>query len=296
MTRHGRTRALCVAVLLLGGCEADPLPPATTSVPRLELEALTPAVTPVVTPTPAPAMLGVLVPEAEVVLVATGFARLERLELELGDHVRAGEVVAELDVRGDKGELVAAAAAWRGATIELERLELELAQARATREELEQLEDFVAKAELRERRLAEQLAAARKRSAEASLAQQRSKVDEAEAAITGGKLRAPFDGVVARRHVDAGATLTVGEPVVELMSDARLIRFAVPETQLEALALGARVRVVFEREAIELHTRVSSIAPQIEAGTRVVIVEAAIAPGQGLARLRVGAIARVNFE
>jgi RND family efflux transporter MFP subunit len=292
-----RRRALTcfgLALLVLAGCEVDPQPMSTSTPPLGPTSSDVQTAAPV--DTSPPAMLGVLVPEAEVVLVASGFARLERLELELGDHVRAGEVVAELDVRGDKGELVVAAAAWRGATVELERLELELDQARATREELEQLEDFVAKAELRERRLAEQLAAARKRSAEASLAQQRSKVDEAEAAITGGKLRAPFDGVVARRHVDAGATLTVGEPVVELMSDARLIRFAVPETQLEALALGARVRVVFEREAIELHTRVSSIAPQIEAGTRVVIVEAAIAPGQALARLRVGAIARVSFE
>jgi RND family efflux transporter MFP subunit len=302
MTRRARWLAytLGITLALLGGCEADP-EPAISSAPRLDPTAAaspTPTLTsPILpTPAPAPAMLGVLVPEAEVMLVASGFARLERLELEIGDHVRAGEVVAEMDVRGDRTEQVAAGAAWRAATAELERLELELEQARVTRGELEQLEDFVAKAELRERRFAEQLAAARKRSAGASLVQHRSKVDEAEARLDEAKLRAPFDGVVARRHVDPGATLTAGEPVVELMSDARLVRFAVPETQLDALALGARVCVVFEREAIELHAEVSSIAPQIEAGTRLVIVEAAIAPSPALARLRVGAIARVRFE
>jgi RND family efflux transporter MFP subunit len=283
-----------VALVVVGGCEAEPRP-TTTSTPRLDLTAA-PVLVPASLPEPAPAMLGVLVPEAEVVLVASGFARLERLELELGDHVRAGDVVAEMDVRGDRGELVAAEAAWRAATAELERLELELEQAQATRGEIEQLEDFVAKAELRERRFAEQLAAARKRSAGASVVQQRSKLDEAEARIDEAKLRAPFDGVVARRHVDPGATLTAGEAVVELMSDARLVRFAVPEAQLDALALGARVRVVFEREAVELHAQVSSIAPQIEAGTRVVIAEAALSPSRHLARLRVGSIARVTFE
>lgn len=128
-------------------------------------------------------MVGVLVPEAEVVLVSSGFARLQRLDLQVGDHVGKGDVVAEMDVRGDRNELTAATAAWKASRAELDRLALELEQARATRSDVERLEDFVSKAELREQRFAEKLSAARKRSAGASLEQQRSKMEEASARI-----------------------------------------------------------------------------------------------------------------
>ncbi|WP_434428370.1 hypothetical protein [Nannocystis pusilla] len=48
----------------------------------------------------AEAMVGVLVPEAEVVLTAPEFARLERLDVQVGDRVREGDVVAALERPG----------------------------------------------------------------------------------------------------------------------------------------------------------------------------------------------------
>ena len=243
------------------------------------------------------AMVGVLVPEAEVVLVATGFARLQRLEVQVGDHVQADEVVAEMDVRGDKSELASATAAWKASKAELERLELELDQAKAMRSDVEQLEDFVSRAELREQRYAEELAAARKRSAGASLRQQRSKMEEASARIAEAELRAPFAGVIARRYVDAGATLGTGEPVVQIISDARLVRFAVPEERMGALKLGAAVRVHFVEEDIEATAEVTTIAPEIEAGTRLIFAEARLALSEVQRKaLRVGKVGRVYFD
>lgn len=241
-------------------------------------------------------MVGVLVPEAEVVLVSSGFARLARLDVEVGDHVDAGAVVAEMDVRGDKSELQAATAAWKASRAELDRLALELEQARATRSDVEQLEEFVSKAELREQRFAEKLSAARKRSAGASLEQQRSKMEEASARIAEAELRAPFSGQVARRYVDPGATLGTGESVVQLISDARLVRFAVPEGRTKALRVGAPVTVAFEDEGIEVVGEVITIAPEIEAGTRLVLAEARVELDGVQARsLRVGTVGRVRF-
>ena len=256
-------------------------------------------------PEPAPteakaapgSMVGVLVPESEVVLVASGFARLERLELEVGDAVKKDEVVAEMDVRGDKNELASTTAAWKASRAELDRLALELEQARATRSDVEQLEDFVSRAELREQRFAEKLAAARKRSAGASLRQQRSRMDEASARIAEAELRAPFEGVISRRYVDPGATLSIGEPVVQIISETRLVRFAVPEENDGVLALGAKVRVRFIDEGIELPGEVTTIAPEIEAGARLIVAEARVTlePAQREV-LRVGKVGRVTFE
>lgn len=241
-------------------------------------------------------MVGVLVPAAEVVLVSSGFARLARLDVEVGDHVDAGAVVAEMDVRGDRSELQAATAAWKASRAELDRLALELEQARATRSDVEQLEEFVSKAELREQRFAEKLSAARKRSAGASLEQQRSKMEEASARIAEAELRAPFSGQVARRYVDPGATLGTGESVVQLISDARLVRFAVPEGRTKALRIGAPVTVTFEDEGIEVAGEVITIAPEIEAGTRLVLAEARVELGEAQSKsLRVGVVGRVRF-
>jgi membrane fusion protein, multidrug efflux system len=299
MRGWGWTLALCLAG---GACEADP----AREVVREALEAdgpgeggeggggTEPMARPA-EPTDEP-MVGVLVPEVEVVLVSSGFARLARLDVQVGDHVGAGDVVAEMDVRGDRSELLAATAAWKASRAELDRLALELEQARATRSDVEQLEDFVSKAELREQRFAEKLSAARKRSAGASLEQQRSKMEEASARIAEAELRAPFSGLVARRYVDPGATLGTGEPVVQLISDARLVRFAVPEGRTAALRLGAAVVVSFVDEGIEVRGEVSTIAPEIEAGTRLVFAEARVrlAEAQG-GGLRVGTVGQVRF-
>jgi RND family efflux transporter MFP subunit len=237
-------------------------------------------------------MIGVLVPEAEVVLTATGFARLDRFDPQIGDHIDAGEVVAVLDIREDRSELASASAAWRTAASELERLEIELEQARATRADVETLEDFVSRAELDERRFAEDLAAARKRSAGAALSQQRVEVEAAQVRVAQAELRAPFDAVVAHRHVDPGATLHLGEPVVALISEARLIRFAVPEAHAAALTLGAKLRVTFADTDLVLTTEVSAIAPEIDAATRLLIAEAHL---DSPPPLRVGTVARVHF-
>lgn len=236
-------------------------------------------------------MIGVLTPAAEVVLVAPGFARLERLDPKLGDRVAEGDLVAELDLRSERNELASATASWRAAQAELERLELEFEQARANRADVEQLEDYVSAAELRERRVAEQLAAARKRSAGASLSQQRSLVDAAADRVRDAELRAPFAAVIAQRHVDPGATLAGGEPIVELLSQQRIVRFAVPEHSASALQIGAELRVRFEDAGLELAGRVSAIAPEIEAG--LLFAEATLDGDTGT--LRIGTVARVWF-
>lgn len=277
-----------VLCLLVIACDAEP--PPELAAPAIEAEPRVVIATPARS-RDATEMIGVLVPRAEVVLVASGFARLERLDLEVGDHVGEGDVIAEMDVRGDRSELAVTTAAWKASSAELERLALELEQAKAKREDVEQLEDYVSKAELREQRYAEKLADARKRSAGASLSQQRSKMEEATARIAEAELRAPFAGSVADRYVDAGATLDTGDPVVRLISDARVVRFAVPEASSAPLRLGAEVIVAFP-ELGEIIGEVATIAPEIQVGTGLIFAEAEL---RSEADLRVGTAARVRF-
>lgn len=282
-----------VALVLLAACDRGEPPPIAG--PTIDAATSPAAVTTAEDRSAAAPMIGVLVPEAEVVLVASGVARLARLDLELGDHVDAGDVVAEMDVRGDRTELSAATAAWKASAAELERLELELERARAMRADVEQLESFVSRAELREQRYSEKLADARKRSAGASVWQQRSKMEEATARIAEAELRAPFAGFIASLYADAGATLGAGEPVVRLISDVHLIRFAVPEPRSDALRPGVRVLVAFA-DGVEVEGEVITIAPEIEVGTRLIFAEARLQSiTEATASLRVGTVARVRF-
>jgi multidrug efflux pump subunit AcrA (membrane-fusion protein) len=121
-------------------------------------------------------------------------------------------------------------------------------------------------------------------------------VEDASAKIVEAQLRAPFAGAISRRYVDAGATLELGRPVVQLISDARLVRFAVPEERSAALRLGGAVQVEFVDEGLKVRGAVTAIAPEIDAGTRLLFAEARLEPGDGfLQALRVGAVGRVEF-
>jgi membrane fusion protein, multidrug efflux system len=283
-----RYLALAVGVVLLG-CSGEP-PRSLEGAPELALELVEPARA---EPEEPVEMIGVLTPVAEVTLVAPGFARLATIEVELGDRVAADELVAVMDLRSERSELASATAAWKAARAERERLELELEQARAERADVEQLEDFVSAAELRERRHAEQLAAARQRSADATLSQQRSHVEAAAKRVSEAELRAPFAAEVAHRYVDPGATLTAGEPIVALISEARRVRFAVPEQHGARLRLGAPVVIGFGDAGVDIHGEVSAIAPEIDPATRLVFAEARLDGEVG--SLRIGAVARVRF-
>ncbi len=246
---------------------------------------------------PTEAMTGVIVPSTEVVLTAPVFARLEKLDVKVGDRVSEGDIVAALDVRKERNELAAVKATWAATKAELERLKIELQRAKDTRSDTEQLEGLVARAELREERYNVKLAEARKRSASASLRNQRIKVDDASAIIAESQIRSPFTGSISRRYVDPGATLEVGTPVVQLISDARLVRFAVPEERSMALWLGAEVQVEVIDTGQKLTGVVAAIAPEIDTGTRLVFAEAALDQGDGplAASVRVGTVVSVDF-
>ena len=73
-------------------------------------------------------------------------------------------------------------------------------------------------------------------------------------------------------------------------------RFAVPEGRSDGLRVGAGVRVRFEEEGIEVSGEVTTIAPEIDAGTRLLFAEARVrVTDEQAAVLRVGTVARVRF-
>jgi RND family efflux transporter MFP subunit len=219
----------------------------------------------------------VIVSERIVTLVAPLDGIVESVRVRVGDVVHRGDILAALDTRAKKRELAIVKASLRSAEAEVEKSSVEVAQARDARARREALHaqglasgEDLAKASY-QARLAEsqiEIAAARAEETRARVTQLRGAIDDAE-------LRAPFDSRVAARFVDPGATVLHGAPLVRLLSQGELkVRFAVTAAAAAELAPGVLVRAEITRANIAFEGSIDTIAPEVDAATRLVLVEA----------------------
>lgn len=193
-----------------------------------------------------------------------------RLHVEEGDDVRAGDVLLEIDAAEPAARL-------RETRVRLESLERELERVAA----------------LHEKGLA----------SDREFDDQKLKVEEARAQLQVGQVsvdwatvRAPFDGRITARSVDAGQTVTVGTPLVSIADlDPLLARVYMPEKQVERVAIGQDVQIVPEARAEEAFTgHVDLIAPVVDPRSGTVKVTVALAGSPE--RLRPGAFVRTLIK
>lgn len=141
---------------------------------------------------------------------------IERLTVDEGDSVRAGDVIAQLDTQ----------------ILDAERTRLE-ASRRAVEAQLELAELTTQRqSELRDRGFASEQALD---TARLTLADLEARIAEIDAGLTRidvqlaqTRLIAPFDGTIATRLADEGTVASVGQPIVEvLQSSAPLFRVGI---------------------------------------------------------------------
>lgn len=81
----------------------------------------------------------------------------------------------------------------------------------------------------------------------AKVQQARAELRMADINMYQATIRAPFDGVISKRHTDLGAFLNVGAPVVTLINDDSLeVEAEIPSIRIIGLPDGALVQVEFE--------------------------------------------------
>lgn len=107
-------------------------------------------------------------------------------------------------------------------------------------------------------------------------------------------IRAPFAGVVSRRHVDVGAYLGPGMPAFRVVDvDSLRLVVNVAQHHVGRLTVGGSVWITVESmPGQRLAGTIRSIAPEADAMTRTFPVEVMVANPPG-APLRSGLIARV---
>ncbi len=110
-------------------------------------------------------------------------------------------------------------------------------------------------------------------------------------------IRAPIRGRIASRTVEPGTLVRVGDVIARLIApESVFIRFAVPPNLVTTMATGQEIR--FTTDAKEAATGiVSRIAPEVDAASALVFVEADLVDGQNAAAtLRAGSVGAVQRE
>lgn len=222
-------------------------------------------------PTQAPTQqpwLGVIVPLEEIEVAAPIDARIEAVHVRLGETVERDRTLVTLDRRQLDEDLAAARASLHALQASRKESEAELERADDQHRRTSALGEIVAEQERTAARLDSKVAAARVDRAAATIAEQRALVAKLEAARLDTEVRAPFDGIVALRHVDAGAFTAEGTALIELVSHTRILRLAAPTHA----TVGQRLQVVCDD--VRMEAVVERVAPQRDVASGMTLVEA----------------------
>ncbi|HSN90491.1 MAG TPA: efflux RND transporter periplasmic adaptor subunit [Anaeromyxobacteraceae bacterium] len=220
----------------------------------------------------------------EATLAAKATGQIRRIRVQVGDRVRAGAALVEMDATNARIALDNARAAERLAKANLAEAERELVRA----QELV-AQDGLARATFDKVQTGREIAAAQ-------LDQARAALRMAEQLVADATITAPFGGVVTARYRNAGDTVTL-MPVTPILAltdvDHLEARLAVPEVIASFVKEGQRVQGTTTPgdERFEAVVRVKGAV--IDPANRTIEVLADVAKG-GPA-LRPGSLVNVDF-
>jgi RND family efflux transporter MFP subunit len=205
-------------------------------------------------------------------------------DLEQGDAVVAGALLARVEERDYRSKVSRAEAAVAQAAAQEEKASQDLGRA-----ETLFAAEALPKPDLDAARAAH-------RSAVAGIAGARADLDVAKSSLDDTSLRAPRRGVVLERHIDRGALASPGAVVFVLGAvDSLKAVFGVPDAVVRQMRLGMPLTATADAVADRTFTgRVTTIAPAADRETHLFSVEVTIANNDGV--LRPGMIATIQLD
>jgi multidrug efflux system membrane fusion protein len=208
--------------------------------------------------------------------------KLVRRLVDVGDRVRSGDVLAELDP-GDLRLQVEALQAQSSAA------DAQLARVRADHARVASL----AKDQLVSRSSLDQQTAAL-RAAEGDARAARAQLDLARNQADYSLLRAPRDGAIASRQAEAGQVVAAGQSVFGLAADGgREVAFALPENNIRDVQVGQPVLIeLWSAAGVRIPGRIREIAPAADPQARTYAARATLDDIKGQ-RIDLGQSARV---
>jgi RND family efflux transporter MFP subunit len=252
---------LSAAVLLLAGCGAHREKPEvrTVAVARTERVRLSNSMT----------FQGEFTPFQDVMIHAKVSGYVNPIRVDIGDRVKAGALLATLEVPELKDQLEGARASERSA--KTEHMLAHLNHVRLV-DVNKGHPNLVAQQDLDD-------AEAKDNSTEAALATAKADADRFSTLSDYTRVMAPFDGVITKRFVDNGALVEAGTasntvPIVELAEIDRLrLRFPVPEAETPIIHVGGDVSVAVDALHKVFTGKIVRDAGEINESTRTMVVE-----------------------
>jgi RND family efflux transporter MFP subunit len=244
-------------------------------------------------------------PYQEILLHAKVSGYVQSIRVDIGDHVKAGEALAKLEVPELNDDLNRASAILAKSQEEVKRADADYRDAHLAYQRL--LE--VAKAH--PTMVAQQeLDAAKDKDAEkeGALGSARENVHESEAEmgriqtmVDYATISAPFSGIITKRFADTGALIQAGTasdtqamPLVELAEDGVLrLDFPVPESAVPEIHVGAPVEVTVDALHETFPAKISRYSGRVDVSTRKMQTEVEVPNPDG--RLTPGMYANVRL-
>lgn len=225
---------------------------------------------------------GVIVAQAVDLVARIDNAKVSGINVRVGEAVREGDILGELDTKTYQHEIAAAEAALSESQAQAWSASVSVAQARDRERRRAKLfkvgssnVPLVSQEEIADSRFDTQSASSRASAASASINERRARLQYLNQVVADATLRAPFDGVISTRYVSVGSSIRQGAPILRVVGRGPLrVRFAVPETDASSVALQTRVSIECDGRA--LHGTVDRITPEVESASSSIIMEAVI--------------------
>ena len=227
---------------------------------------------------------GALFPKEKAVIASEVMGALAQVYADMGDHVKAGQVMARIDPREYQLRLDAAQAS-------LEQVQARLANANANYQRMSELnrQHLIAAQQYDQTQAEMRVAQADANAAENQLGIAKKKLNDTY-------IRAPFAGWVQKRTVALGEHVGEGMPLYELIAtDPIKLRAPIPERFVPMAKLGIHLDLTIDARPDKIfHGSVTRIAPALDDNSRTLLVEAEVPNPEGI--LKPGYFAHVTMN
>lgn len=248
---------------------------------------------------------GILAAREQALISAKAAGRISEILVDVGDRVKAGQKLAQIEGRDyelklrQTEALIAQARVMLGLppegtndAVEVEKTSTvrqaaaALAEATKNRQRIQKLaeEKVLSQSEFETATAAYEVALNKHKDAmlevqnrRALLGQRRAELQIAMQELRDTSILAPFDGVIERRHTSPGEYLMTGSPIVTLVSiDPLRLRAEVPERQASRIKPGQKILVFVDGDRKEYVGEITRLSPTISTNARILIAEAVV--------------------
>ncbi len=244
-------------------------------------------------------------PYQEIMVHAKVSGYVKSIGVDIGDHVKSGEPLAQLEVPELNDDLNRASAALRKSQEDVMRVEAEYRDAHLAYQRLMEVAKshptLVAQQELDSSKDKDAAMEGTLGSARQSVQECEAELGRIQTMVNYATITAPFSGTITKRFADAGALIQAGTasntqamPLVELAQDSLLrLDFPVPESVVPEIHEGVPVEITVTSLQETISGKVSRYSGQVDASTRKMQTEVEVPNPDG--RLTPGMYATVRL-